>query len=807
MIQRFRVQASKLFSWYQLSAFLLFLLVSMLLVYSVTRLDRGLNMDGLRLIMFLAVAFSLLLSLPRRPNPVLLILSSIVSGMMAAFGVVGKLLQPMMDFLQAGSGYLSAFWRSWFTKMGVSPDTILLQEKKDFFYQAVRVLSDRLQDWLNALPDPVYDPVSLNLIWGFLVWIISIWMFWFVIKKKMVLVGFLPTLLVIAGIYRTNGTGIYALLFVLGTGLLLSMLAKQAQLEDHWYQRGLNYSDMIRKITTQNALLIAAGLVFFAAMISSPKLDEFIKDLRERRQQAAQYVPGEDGVQEASILDEESLIGPESVLEEITEGRLPNVHLVRSTPDLAEIEVMYAAIENPNVPGNPSYYLRSATYEMYKLGGWYTLNKGFELTPAEEAFEIDFTPNQNLIFQEVSFVDGFRQGNLMYYVGELAAANVNYYASFHTKFVNNTFTDLFATVTEAGQYAAYSRTPYFGENELRNTSQEYPDWIANKYLQVPDSVPARVYDLALSLTATQPTPYDRAVSIERYLRQFEYSLEIEDPPEYRDIVDYFLFEQQKGYCDYFASSMVVLARAAGLPARLATGYLASTYDVERDQYIVTADQAHSWAEVYFTDYGWVTFEPTSGRPSLVRPEEREDIPEELAGELDFESPDQATDQGKFSLLPNNLFMLAGQLIFLVSVGLVAFHWIDRWALQAMASGPMFARLYSRLRRMVRRLGVKVRDTDTPLEFSTLLSVFLAQLRMDKSPARWLRSTPQNANLIIMACNQAAYAQEFPDQDQVRQVISVWGRLRWQLLLIRIMIQLMPISTEIRRVWARIQQPA
>ncbi|HAY85794.1 MAG TPA: transglutaminase, partial [Chloroflexi bacterium] len=103
---------------------------------------------------------------------------------------------------------------------------------------------------------------------------------------------------------------------------------------------------------------------------------------------------------------------------------------------------------------------------------------------------------------------------------------------------------------------------------MRNTSQEYPDWIANKYLQVPDSVPARVYDLALSLTATQPTPYDRAVAIERYLRQFEYSLEIEDPPEYRDIVDYFLFEQQKGYCDYFASSMVVLARAAGLPARL-----------------------------------------------------------------------------------------------------------------------------------------------------------------------------------------------------------------------------------------------
>ncbi len=59
--------------------------------------------------------------------------------------------------------------------------------------------------------------------------------------------------------------------------------------------------------------------------------------------------------------------------------------------------------------------------------------------------------------------------------------------------------------------------------------------------------------------------------------------------------------------------MVVLTRALGIPSRLAVGYVGGTYDEENDYLVVTADQAHSWVEVYFPEYGWVTFEPTAGR--------------------------------------------------------------------------------------------------------------------------------------------------------------------------------------------------
>ena len=79
-------------------------------------------------------------------------------------------------------------------------------------------------------------------------------------------------------------------------------------------------------------------------------------------------------------------------------------------------------------------------------------------------------------------------------------------------------------------------------------------------------------DLAKELTANMANPYDKAKAIEAYLRTYPYSLDIKPPPPDRDVADYFLFDQKIGYCDYYATSMVVLSRAVGLPARLVIGY-------------------------------------------------------------------------------------------------------------------------------------------------------------------------------------------------------------------------------------------
>src|SRR5690606_5521773 len=108
---------------------------------------------------------------------------------------------------------------------------------------------------------------------------------------------------------------------------------------------------------------------------------------------------------------------------------------------------------------------------------------------------------------------------------------------------------------------------------------------------------------AAQITRGTSTPYEAAKAIEAFLRQYPYSLEVPPPPTGRDPVDFFLFELQRGYCDYYASAMVVLARSVGLPARMVIGYHAQPPGEDGVQ-IVYHINAHSWAEIFLGEYGW-----------------------------------------------------------------------------------------------------------------------------------------------------------------------------------------------------------
>ena len=162
--------------------------------------------------------------------------------------------------------------------------------------------------------------------------------------------------------------------------------------------------------------------------------------------------------------------------------------------------------------------------------------------------------------------------------------------------------------------------------QLRGDNQDYPQWVRDRYLQIPDSLPARVADLALRITTGYPSPYDKAESVEAVLRTYRYNTDIAAPPAGADAVDHFLFESKEGYCDYYASAMVMLLRASGVPARLIVGYTPGQTAAERGEqdeggqplYRVLERNAHAWPEVYFPTYGWIQFEPTASEPLRVR---------------------------------------------------------------------------------------------------------------------------------------------------------------------------------------------
>jgi protein-glutamine gamma-glutamyltransferase len=164
-----------------------------------------------------------------------------------------------------------------------------------------------------------------------------------------------------------------------------------------------------------------------------------------------------------------------------------------------------------------------------------------------------------------------------------------------------------------GAYTAEADTrnpePYVRDS----VSRAYPPRVAVLYLQLPRLDP-RIAPLARQITASAGSNYARAKAVEQYLQsKFGYTLELPGLRE-ADPLAHFLFERKKGHCEYFASSMVIMLRTLGIPARVVNGFRGGEYNDLTSSYIVREKDAHSWVEAYFPEYGWVTFDPTPAGP-------------------------------------------------------------------------------------------------------------------------------------------------------------------------------------------------
>jgi transglutaminase-like putative cysteine protease len=180
-------------------------------------------------------------------------------------------------------------------------------------------------------------------------------------------------------------------------------------------------------------------------------------------------------------------------------------------------------------------------------------------------------------------------------------------------------------------YTMISQVPIIDVEGLRTVKLEdisAEEWAV--YLLIPETMPARVRDLAEEITKNSATPYDKVKNIEQYLaNNFTYNTNPAKGSSH-DFVDQFLFEVKEGYCDYYSTSMVMLARSIGMPARWVKGFSTGTSLLEEmmerggyrganelisqseDEYTVRNADAHSWVEVYFPGWGWIPFEPTAG---------------------------------------------------------------------------------------------------------------------------------------------------------------------------------------------------
>ncbi|SHK12071.1 Transglutaminase-like superfamily protein [Anaerobranca californiensis DSM 14826] len=159
--------------------------------------------------------------------------------------------------------------------------------------------------------------------------------------------------------------------------------------------------------------------------------------------------------------------------------------------------------------------------------------------------------------------------------------------------------------------------PSFSPEHLRQGGEYSDDFPLEEYIQLPVNYSGIVTSLAEGLTKRYNNNYDKVIALKNYLLsgQFKYNLNVPYPPENMDFVEHFL-ETKEGYCVHFSTAFVVMVRSLGIPARWVKGFTPGTPQGD-GYYVVTDENAHAWAEVYFPNAGWVPFEVTPGFSSTI----------------------------------------------------------------------------------------------------------------------------------------------------------------------------------------------
>jgi transglutaminase-like putative cysteine protease len=650
--------------------------------------------------------------------------------------------------------------------------------------QGVNTLLIRVSDWTSALfgGRPSFDPIAAELVWSLILWSVSVWAGWSVRRRDDPIAALVPagTLLTL-NIYYTYAKPT-PLVMMVGAMLILQGLRSHIVRSRRWQAARISTIDGWTELA-----LAVVGISLMLMIVSALTPSLSIQDLVRSVDRILTSQGGDDdGTYMRDALGLQARARPMTPFEQARSGGLPTQHLLGSGPELSERLVMWVQLEGyPAIPMYavaqrpellpPHYYWRSLTYNRYSGRGWQSDETQTIEYPAGEIANTEIiTAHRKVVRQKIETIH--ESGGFLYVTGELVTADQDYRVAWRAS------GDAFGAQTEAADYWADSLVPRVGEEELRAAGSDYPDWVYERYLQLPSRFPDRVRELALELTATEPTPYDRALAIETYLRTFPYSLDLPSPPPGWDVADYFLFELQEGYCDYFSTAMVVLARAAGLPARLVIGYASGVYDPEAAHFVVTEADAHAWPEIYFPEHGWIEFEPTSGLPPILRPGQ---APPNNLADLPPLVKKPLSNGGVAQQIHPVWFWLSGTLAVWALWRLTR-RFSDVWRLHHLSPRALMTVLYRRLHRHGRRLALPAQAGDTPYEFAERLTGQVSDLARTRHRRLQPVLAPANDEVrrLINLYVRTLYSTHEPSNAERAEAVQTYHQLRRRLWLVR-----------------------
>jgi len=200
-----------------------------------------------------------------------------------------------------------------------------------------------------------------------------------------------------------------------------------------------------------------------------------------------------------------------------------------------------------------------------------------------------------------------------------------------------------------------------------------PDELRQNYLDLPSRGLTKTRDLTEEITEGLTDPYEIMKTMERYLRDnYRYTLDTSEVIENEDFVEQFLFEEEQGYCTYFATSLAVMGRMADIPTRYIEGFITTSYRDFEGYYEVSANHAHAWVEAYIEGQGWVRFEPTPAYQNGDEVEAREIFVEgsdDFDGSLDASMGDRIEEE----IFENNLPIAEEETVNVMDVVMIALY--------------------------------------------------------------------------------------------------------------------------------------
>ncbi|MCX7682165.1 MAG: transglutaminase domain-containing protein, partial [Anaerolineae bacterium] len=574
------------------------------------------------------------------------------------------------------------------------------------------------------------DPDIFLFYAALLCWVLILFSAWAFYRQQNALLALLAIVLPGAVSVYYSEKGSIWLILQLGVGVLVLALGHLARARRSWEEAGVDYATELKSELVMSATLTAIAVMtlgFAGPEFSIRRISDWF--WRTFRKPAAQT--------EETMERLFGGVAPASGGPYLGEGAggssyLPQSHLLGGRPDLLEQVAMEVRTDEPPPlpPDLPvmipeelagaetaPHYWRGGSYDYYTGRGWQMSIE--ERHKVEGTLPLSSPPAYREVTQHYTLT--LPHGDTLY------ALNMPVWVDRPVEALWRTPDDLVGLASETTIYTVISRLPTPTARELRSAPATYPDEIGARYLQLPPELPRRVVDLAHQVVGGADAVYDQARLLERYLRQYTYSLEVERPPEGWDVADYFLFEIQKGHCDYYATAFVVMARAVGIPARLASGYVGGEYDFTRGVYLVRQLNGHSWPEVYFPGWGWIGFEPTAARPVTEFPEDHI-----LPASGETSSLETPPTPGKLSLW---WAVGAGAVAIAIAVSWVLLRYRYRQAGRRLTL-PL---LWRRVQRSGARMGLPSNPALTPHEYATALAgeMRIRAERMRRRRWRWI----------------------------------------------------------------------